>query len=121
MGYVRVASDDMGATQSRPEGSSLLLGRFDRPAAPATTLAVLADPHVTPDADGTWKCYHRTEDLLRRAVADVNASGADAAVVAGDRDVDVFTADPSDADSLERARVDTALERLLNCTKIQQV
>lgn len=79
----------MGATQSRLlEGSSLLLGRFDRPAAPATTLAVLADPHVTPDGDGTWKCYHRTEDLLRRAVADVNASGADAVVVVGDLTAD---------------------------------
>jgi 3',5'-cyclic AMP phosphodiesterase CpdA len=68
-----------------------VLARFDRPRADATRLAVLSDPHVTPDAEGTWKVYHRSAERLREAVADVNrrtrddrARGVDAVVCAGD-------------------------------------
>ncbi|MFB6192555.1 MAG: metallophosphoesterase [Haloarculaceae archaeon] len=67
------------------------LAAFERPRAEPTRLAVLADPHVTPDAEGTWKVYHRSEARLRAAIADVNrrtrgerARGVDAVVCAGD-------------------------------------
>jgi 3',5'-cyclic AMP phosphodiesterase CpdA len=49
-----------------------------------TRLAVLADPHLAARAEGTWKCYHRTETFLERAVDGVRAAAPDATVVAGD-------------------------------------
>lgn len=61
------------------------LATLDRPRAPErVTLAVVADPHVTPDASGTWKVYHRTERRLRAAVADVERRDVDCVVLAGD-------------------------------------
>lgn len=60
------------------------LGRLSRPSSSATTLAVLADPHVSPDGEGTWKVYHRTGDRLRTAVAEINRLGVDGVVFAGD-------------------------------------
>jgi voltage-gated potassium channel len=48
------------------------------------------------------------EELSSKAPYVVVTQDAERARILTDRDVDVFTADPSDADSLERARVDTA-------------
>jgi Icc protein len=65
-------------------GRGPLLGRFSEPRGRATTLAVIADPHISPTAEGTWKLYHRTEARLRTAIADINRLAVDAAVIVGD-------------------------------------
>lgn len=49
-----------------------------------TRLAVLADPHLATRAEGSWKCYHRTETFLRRAVEGVGGADPAATLVAGD-------------------------------------
>ncbi|WP_435196097.1 metallophosphoesterase family protein [Natronomonas sp. EA1] len=65
--------------------AGLLLAEFDRPRVDErTTVAVFADSHLTTEAEGTWKCYHRTESRLRSAVADANERGVDAVLLAGD-------------------------------------
>jgi 3',5'-cyclic AMP phosphodiesterase CpdA len=77
----------MGVRANTPEvgkAGALPLARLHEPRGPSTTLAVIADPHVTPDGEGTWKCYGRTEQRLERAVRDINGRAVDAAVVAGD-------------------------------------
>lgn len=62
-----------------------LLGRFDAPKADTpTTLGVIADAHVSVLAHGTWKCYHRTERWLRRAVEHLNDRDVDCVLVPGD-------------------------------------
>jgi Icc protein len=61
------------------------LARLVRPrAATPTSLAVIADPHVTPWATGTWKVFHRTEQRLLRAIKDANRLDVDMVVFAGD-------------------------------------
>ncbi|WP_299268027.1 metallophosphoesterase family protein [Halorientalis sp.] len=61
------------------------LARLDGPtAAKPTSLAVLADPHVTPWATGTWKVFHRTVERLRTALTAANRLDVDAVAVAGD-------------------------------------
>lgn len=65
-------------------GRGPVLGRFARPRGRQTTLAVIADPHVSPDREGSWKLYHRTETRLRTAIADINRLAVDAAIVLGD-------------------------------------
>ncbi|MDS0296233.1 metallophosphoesterase family protein [Halogeometricum luteum] len=61
------------------------LARFDRPrAATPTRVAVVSDPHVSVDAEGTWKVFHRTQELFRETLADAERRGADAIVVSGD-------------------------------------
>lgn len=65
-------------------GRGPVLGRFARPRGPQTTIAVIADPHVSPDREGSWKLFHRTESRLRTAIADINRLAVDAAVVLGD-------------------------------------
>ena len=68
--------------------------RFARPRTDAeTTLAVVADPHVSTERDGTWKVFHRTEDRLRAALADANARDVDGVVFAGDLTEDGRPAD----------------------------
>lgn len=63
----------------------LTLARFNRPiAAERTQLAVIADPHLSPDAEGTGKLYHRGADRLRQAFADAEERDADAVVSVGD-------------------------------------
>jgi 3',5'-cyclic AMP phosphodiesterase CpdA len=49
-----------------------------------TRLGILADPHLATRASGTWKCYHRTETFLRRAVAGVQSIDPDRTLVVGD-------------------------------------
>ncbi|TYL37357.1 hypothetical protein CV102_17195 [Natronococcus pandeyae] len=61
------------------------LARLERPTAPERIrLAVVADPHVSPTAEGTPKLFHRSADRLRAAFADAEARGADAVVSVGD-------------------------------------
>lgn len=58
---------------------------FERPRSESpTTLAVISDPHVSVDADGTWKMYHRTQARFREALTNIERQGADALVIAGD-------------------------------------
>lgn len=61
-----------------------VLARLDRPRAPNTRLAVVADPHVADGHEGTWKVYHRTADRFAAALRDAAAVDADAVVVPGD-------------------------------------
>lgn len=86
--FISVAPDgtiEMGAhTRSSVGGRGPLLGRFPEPRGRSTTIAVVADPHISPDAEGTWKLYHRTEARLRTAIADINRLAVDAAVFVGD-------------------------------------
>lgn len=71
-----------------------LFARFARPRTDAeTTLAVIADPHVSTERGGTWKVFHRTEDRLRAALADANARDVDGVVFAGDLTEDGRPAD----------------------------
>ncbi|WP_424016706.1 metallophosphoesterase family protein [Halorientalis pallida] len=61
------------------------LARFDGPtAARPTRLAVMADPHVTPWATGTWKVFHRTVERFRTALTEANRLDVDAVAIAGD-------------------------------------
>jgi len=61
------------------------LARLRRPtAARPTRLAVVADPHVTPWATGTWTVRHRAEERFARAIADIDRANVDAVVCLGD-------------------------------------
>lgn len=61
------------------------LARLAAPtAAEETTLAVVADPHVSTEAEGTWKVFHRTERRFSEAIADLNDRDLDAVLFAGD-------------------------------------
>lgn len=63
----------------------LTLARLSRPTADEQTrLAVIADPHISPDAEGTPKLFHRGVDRLRRAFDDAEDRGVDAVVSVGD-------------------------------------
>lgn len=79
-------TNEMGAhtRSSIVGGRGPLVGRFPAPRGRSTTIAVIADPHVSPDAEGTWKLYHRTEARLMTAIADINRLAVDAAVFVGD-------------------------------------
>ncbi|WP_435332935.1 metallophosphoesterase family protein [Haloarchaeobius sp. TZWWS8] len=62
-----------------------LLARFSEPTANRPTrIAVVSDVHLSTRETGTWKAFHRTESLLRRAVADLNDHDLDGVVFAGD-------------------------------------
>lgn len=49
-----------------------------------TRVAVIADPHVTPRAEGTPMVYHRSADRLRAALDDAKRRDVDAVLSAGD-------------------------------------
>ncbi|MDY6817460.1 MAG: metallophosphoesterase [Halobacteriales archaeon] len=49
-----------------------------------TRIAVVADPHVTPRAEGTAMVYHRAVDRLRTALMDAERRNVDAIISAGD-------------------------------------
>ena len=88
-----------------------VLARRDRPATDERVrLTVVADPHVTADERGTWKCYHRTVDRLRTALAGADRRGADAVVLAGD-----LTADgrPEEFDTVDELLGETAADPLV--------
>lgn len=84
-------------------GRGPLLGRFPKPRGRSTTIAIVADPHVSPDAAGTWKLFHRTETRLETAIADINRLAVDAAVFVGDL--------TRDGRSREFERIDELLDR----------
>ncbi len=74
-----------GVERRRGDEAGPLLARFARPrCATPTTIAVLADPHLSTRKVGSWKQFHETERRLRTAVADVNRRDVDGVVVAGD-------------------------------------
>jgi hypothetical protein len=55
-----------------------VLASLPRPSLPApTTLAVVSDPHLAPDARGTWKVLHRAPGRFRAALADADRRGVD--------------------------------------------
>jgi len=67
-----------------PAGGGTTLARFDQPRGRGTTLAVVADPHLTPTARGTFKLFHRTKQRFQMAIADAHRLDVDGLVVAGD-------------------------------------
>ena len=77
-----VVDGDRVVTRARGRGP--VLARFARPTGPQTTLAVIADPHVSAQAKGTWKVFHRTEARLRAAIRDANRLDVDGVVFLGD-------------------------------------
>ncbi|MFC7082523.1 metallophosphoesterase family protein [Halorussus caseinilyticus] len=78
-------ADDAETPEIRARRGPATLARFARPRADTrTTLAVVSDPHLSTDKEGTWKVFHRTEDRLRAAIADANDRGVDGVVFAGD-------------------------------------
>jgi 3',5'-cyclic AMP phosphodiesterase CpdA len=54
------------------------------PRGPETTLAVLADPHLSGTAHGTIKMFHRSKQRLETALADAECRGVDLTILAGD-------------------------------------
>lgn len=60
------------------------MATFDHPRGPETTIAALADPHLSPTAHGSIKAYHRGEQRLATALADANRRNVDVTVIAGD-------------------------------------
>lgn len=60
------------------------LARLDRPRGPHTTLAVVADTHLTETAHGTLKMLHRTKQRLLTAVMDLRQLEPDGVIAAGD-------------------------------------
>lgn len=62
-----------------------VLARRDRPRARTPVrIGVVADPHVTPSHEGTWKVYHRTEQHLETAFDRLATADVDHLVLAGD-------------------------------------
>lgn len=60
-----------------------VLADLDRPRLDApVTLALIADPHLAVEGDGTWKLRHRSEPRLRTAIETANE--ADAVAFVGD-------------------------------------
>ncbi|WP_336326985.1 metallophosphoesterase family protein [Halovenus sp. HT40] len=81
------------STQPRPDtvidGGPLTdgarrLARFDQPRGRETTIAVLADPHLSGTAHGTIKMYHRSKQRLETALTDARGRDVDLSVLAGD-------------------------------------
>jgi len=67
-----------------PAGGGTTLARFDRLRGSGTTLAVVADPHLTPTDRGTFNVYHRSKQRFQMAVADAHRLDVDGFLVAGD-------------------------------------
>jgi Icc protein len=82
-------------------GRGPVLARFARPTGRSTTFAVVADPHVTATAKGTWKVLHRTEARFRTALTNAARLDVDAVVATGDL--------TKDGTSAEFERVNTLL------------
>lgn len=72
---------DPGSSPNDP----LFVASLPRPKADEpTTLAVIADLHLTTSDDGTWKVYHRTKERLGDAIVDINHRNAAGVLIAGD-------------------------------------
>ncbi|WP_267639718.1 metallophosphoesterase family protein [Haloarchaeobius amylolyticus] len=87
------AGDSFADVPLRRDGPALL-ARFAEPATtePAS-IAVVSDVHLSTRETGSWKVFHRTETLLRRAVADLNDHDVDLVVFTGDLTENGATAD----------------------------
>jgi Icc protein len=73
----------MPGTDGRDIGP--VLARCDRPRSKELVrFGVIADPHVTPSHEGTWKLYHRTEEHLETAFDRLATADVDHLVLAGD-------------------------------------
>ncbi|PSP55135.1 metallophosphoesterase [Halobacteriales archaeon QS_1_67_19] len=73
--------ESLATTRSEPTP----LARLPHPRSETVTkLALVADPHVSADREGTWKVFHRTETRLRTALADADDRDVDGVVFAGD-------------------------------------
>lgn len=83
-----------------PASGGSTLARFDRPQGSGTTLAVVADPHLTPTDRGSLKVYHRTKQRFQMAVADARRLDVDGVVVAGDLTKDGTVSEYALADDL---------------------
>jgi Icc protein len=81
-------------------GRGPVLARFARPTGRSTTLMIVADPHVTDTAGGTWKMFHQTEDCFRTALANADRLDVDAVVAAGDLTKDGTPAEFERVDAL---------------------
>jgi Icc protein len=95
--------DRVGDGQSEtafPANGGATLARFDRPQGSGTTIAVVADPHLTATARGSLKVYHRTKQRFQMAVADAHRLDVDGVVVAGDLTKDGTTSEFELADEL---------------------
>ena len=77
-----------------------MLARFARPTGRSTTFVVVADPHVTATAEGTWKVFHRTEARFRTALANADRLDVDAVVATGDLTKDGTPAEFERVDAL---------------------
>jgi len=87
-------ADDAAGSAPCASAGVRTLAHFSRPRTTIeTTLAVVSDPHVSTEKEGTWKAYHRTEARLRAALADADARGVDGVVLAGDLTEDGRPAD----------------------------
>ncbi|WP_137285733.1 metallophosphoesterase family protein [Halorussus salinisoli] len=65
--------------------SGQLMARLARPTAEEeTTVAVVADPHVSVREEGTMKMFERTESAFRTALTDATDRGVDAVLSVGD-------------------------------------
>ena len=101
------AADDDSPTNVRDTlaGDGAVVAEFDRPRSDTpTTLAVVADPHVSTGETGTWKVFHRTRRRFEDTLAEVEADGVDCLVVAGDLTKDGA---PADLDWVEEALAST--------------
>ncbi|WP_049925929.1 metallophosphoesterase family protein [Halopiger goleimassiliensis] len=86
-------------------GERVLLARLEEPRAATTTrLAVVGDPHVATRSEGTYRVFHRTEQRLRTAIADVNERDVDLVLFPGDL--------TKDGEPWNYDRVDVLLEEL---------
>lgn len=81
-------------------GRGPVLARFSRPTGRSTTFAVVADPHVTDTAEGTWKVFHQSEARFRAALANADRLGVDAVVATGDLTKDGTPAEFDRVDAL---------------------
>lgn len=62
-----------------------MLASLPRPSLPTpTTVAVVSDPHLAPDARGTWKVLHRAPGRFRAALTDADRRGVDTVLSPGD-------------------------------------
>jgi len=75
---------DESAEATFPVNGGTALARFDRPQSSGTTIAVIADPHLSPTDCGSLKVYHRTKQRFQMALADAHRLDVDGVLVAGD-------------------------------------
>lgn len=74
-----------GPISRRGPPSGTVLARLNRPqTAEATRFAVVADPHIATQAEGTAKLYEHTETHLLSAFEDIAGRNADAVLCVGD-------------------------------------